>query len=92
MPLEIVWSPLARARLEEIHAYMALDKEKAAELLAMRLMAMVEALREHPYLGRVGAEPGVRELVVGGTPYTILYRVRAQRITICTIWHGAQNR
>ena len=90
MPLEIVWSPLAR--LAEIRAYVALYKEKAAELLATRLVAMVETLGEHPYLGRVGAEPGIRELVVGGTPYTILYRVRARRITICTIWHAAQKR
>ena len=88
----MVWSPLARARLAEIRAYVALDKPKAAELLATRLVGIVEALREHPYLGRPGAEPGMRELVVGGTAYTILYRVRAQRITICSVWHSAQKR
>ena len=29
---------------------------------AFRIVAMVEALRTHPHLGRVGAEPGIREL------------------------------
>jgi toxin ParE1/3/4 len=92
VPLELVWSPLARARLEEIRAYVALDKPQAAETLAIRLVTVVEALRGHPYLGRAGAVPGIRELVIGRTPYIILYRVRGQRITICTIWHAAQNK
>jgi hypothetical protein len=38
------------------------------------------------------AEPGIRELVIGGTPYVILYRVRGQRVIISTIWHGAQRK
>ena len=92
MPVEIVWSPLARARLQEIRAYIALDKPDAAERMAMRIVAVVEALRNHPHLGRVGAKPGVRELVVGGTPYIVLYHFRGRRITITTIWHGAQRR
>jgi toxin ParE1/3/4 len=92
VPVEIVWSALARARLREIRAYVARDKPKAAERLAMRIVAVVEALRNHPYLGRAGAEPGIRELVIGGTPYIVLYRVQSRRVTIDTIWHGAQSR
>ena len=92
MPVEIVWSPLARARLREIHAYVALDNPEAAERLATRLVAMVEALKIHPYLGRAGVEPGIRELVIGGTPYIVLYRVRGKRVMILTIQHGAQRK
>ena len=92
MPIEIVWSALARTRLREIHAYVARDKPEAAERLAMRIVAMVETLRYHPRLGRVGAEPGIRELVIGSTPYIILYRVQGQRVIISTIWHGAQRK
>jgi toxin ParE1/3/4 len=92
VPVEIVWSPLARARLEEIHAYVALDNPAAAERLATRIVAVVEALRHHPHLGRAGAEPGIRELVIGGTPYIVLYRLRGKRVTINTIWHAAQRK
>lgn len=92
MPLEIVWSALARARLREIHAYIALDKTEAADRLATRIIAVVEALRNHPYLGRTGAHAEIRELIIGGTPYSILYRVRGQRIIISTIWHAAQTK
>jgi toxin ParE1/3/4 len=91
VPVEIVWSPLARAHLQEIYAYVALDKPAAAERLATRIVAVVEALRHHPRLGRTGAKLGLRELVIGGTPYTVLYRVRVNRVTINTIWHGAQR-
>jgi len=90
VPVEIVWSPLALARLREIRAYVALDKPDAAERLGTRIVAVVEGLRIHPYLGRVGAEPGIRELVIGGTPYIVVYRVRGKRVAILTIWHGAQ--
>jgi toxin ParE1/3/4 len=92
VPVEIVWSPLARARLQEIHAYVALDNPAAAERLATRIVAVVEALRHHPHLGRAGAEPGIRELVIGGTPYIVLYRLCGKRVTINTIWHAAQRK
>ena len=92
MPVEIVWAPLARARLREIYAYIALDKPGAAERLTTRIVALVDALRHHPRLGRAGAKPGLRELVIGGTPYVVIYQVRGNRITINTIWHGAQRK
>jgi toxin ParE1/3/4 len=76
--VEIVWSPLARKRLPEIRAYVAEDKPDTAARLAMRIVALAEVLKEHPYLGRAGSEPGVRELVVGGTPYLIFYRAPSE--------------
>jgi toxin ParE1/3/4 len=92
VPLEIVWSPLARARLREIHAYIALDNADAADRLATRIVALIETLKSHPYLGRAGSQAGIRELVIGGSPYVILYQVRGKRITISTIWHTAQTK
>lgn len=92
MPVEISWSPLARTRLREIRAYVARDKPEAAERLAIRIVAMVESLKSHPNLGRVGAESGIRELIIGGTSYIVLYRVQGQRVIISTIWHAAQAR
>ncbi len=92
MPLEIVWSPLARARLQEIRVYVAKDKPDAAERLATRIVAVVEALRNHPHLGRAGADPGIRELVIGSTPYIVLYRVQGKRVTISTVWQGSQQK
>jgi len=79
------------ARLQEIRAYIALDKPDSAERLSTRIVTIVEALRTNPHLGRIGSEAGTRELVVGGIPYIILYRVNRQRIAINTIWHSSQD-
>jgi len=87
-----VWSPLARARLREIREYVARDKPEAAERLAVRIVALVEALRTHPHLGRIGAEPATRELVIGSTPYIVMSRVESNTVVISTIWHGAQRK
>jgi toxin ParE1/3/4 len=92
VPVEIAWSPLALARLQEIRAFVALDKPAAAERLAIRIVTLVEALRSSPYLGRAGVEPGIRELVVGGTPYIILYGIRRAKLLILTVTHGAQRK
>ena len=90
--LEIVWSRKALARLVEIRRLVALDKPEAAARLAARIMSVVAALRTHPNLGRAGVKPGTRELVIGGTPYIVIYRSGRKRVTILTVWHGAQKR
>src|SRR5271166_4067279 len=38
--------------------------------------------RNQAFLGQSGPEIGVRELVIGGTPYLVTYRVRGKRIII----------
>jgi toxin ParE1/3/4 len=79
-------------RLREIQAYSAKDKPEAASRLTTRIVAVVEALRNHPHLGRAGTDTGIRELVIGGTPYIVLYRVHRDHVVISTVWHGAQDR
>jgi toxin ParE1/3/4 len=91
-PFEIVWSPLALARLREIRAYIALENPPAAERLATRIITLAEALKLQPYLGHPSNEPNLRELVIGGTPYVIFYRVRRQQILVTTIHQSAQRK
>jgi len=90
--MELVWSPLALQRLRDIRAYIAQDKPDAAERLATRIVALSEALRLHPFLGRKCADAGARELLIGGSPYIVVYRVRGKRIIILTVRHGAQRK
>jgi toxin ParE1/3/4 len=90
--MEIVWSRQARRDLREIQSYVARDKPGAAERLATRIVTLVEALRLQSHLGRPGLTPDTRELIVGGTPYIVVYRVRGQRITVAKVWHGAQQK
>jgi toxin ParE1/3/4 len=91
VPAEIAWSPLAISRLQQIRSYLAEDKPEAAERPAFRMVAIVETLRHHPHLGRAGAESGLRELVIGGTPDIVGYKLHRDRVAITTIWHDAQR-
>lgn len=92
MSLEILWSPLALARLREIRAFIALDNPRAAERITTRLASVVQALADHPHLGRAGSDEGTRELIVGGTPYIIVYQIKGKLIRIRTLWHAAQKK
>ena len=40
---------------------------------------------------RTGRVPLTRELIVGGTPWIIVYRVRADVVEIIRVLHGAQS-
>ena len=42
-------------------------------------------------MGRLGEEPGTRELAIEST-FVVPYRVREEVIEIIRIWHGAQDR
>lgn len=90
--LEVIWSRKALARLNEIRQYVAIDKPEAAARLAARIVSVATVLSSHPNLGRPGAESGTRELVIGGTPYIVIYRRGRKRVTILMVWHGAQKK
>jgi toxin ParE1/3/4 len=40
-------------------------------------------------MGRIGRVPLTRELIVGGTPWIVVYRVRSA-VEIIRVLHGAQ--
>jgi toxin ParE1/3/4 len=56
-----------------------------------RIRAAVDQLAEYPSMGRVGRVPLTRELIIGGTPWIIVYRVRAEMVEIIRVLHGAQS-
>ena len=58
----------------------------------VRIVSAGDALDAFPNRGRQAGTPDIRELVVGGTPYILLYRVDAEAVRILSVWHGAQDR
>jgi len=45
----------------------------------------------NPALGKAGRVAKTRELVVAGTPYIVIYRVKDNRLEILRIFHGARQ-
>ena len=53
--------------------------------LLRRFDAAVRLLETFPEAGRAGRRAGTRELVVGGTPYVLIYEIQQRRISILDI-------
>ena len=89
--MRIEWLPIAEQNRESQLAYIAERNPWAAIDMGDAIEAAVLRLADHPRLGRPGRVPGTRELVVGGTPYVILYRVEESAVVILRLLHGAQR-
>ena len=89
--MTIHWTRPALADLEAIGDFIARDNPVAANRIAVGLVASVDALRDHPNLGRPGRLTGTRELIVAGTPYVVPYRVLGEDLEILAFFHGARR-
>jgi plasmid stabilization system protein ParE len=90
--MKIVWRGRARADLFALVAYIARDKKGAAFEMHDRIGRAVDLLALWPGAGRASRKKNVRELVVGGTPYIVLYRHTKNQVTILRVVHGSQRR
>lgn len=89
--MKLRWTPLATGHLTAAYDYVARDSVNAADAAIDRILSAVEMLERHHQLGRRGRVPGTRELVITGTPFIVAYRVRAERIEILAVLHGARR-
>ena len=81
------WSAQADRDLFDAWLYIATDSFPAAEAVARRIVELAERLMPYPHLGRPGRVEGTRELPVGRTPFTLVYRLHANRISIARVLH-----
>jgi len=89
--LKIFWLEKAAIDLEEAHEYIFYDNPQAAASEINRVLEAVELLSMNPALGKAGRVAKTRELVVAGTPYVVIYRVKSNRLEILHIFHGARQ-
>lgn len=87
----IRWLRTALKNLDDEAVYVAQDGPQAAVALVKRVLNMVDALAEHPAVGRPGRVPGTRELIITGTPYLIPYRVKGKSIEILRVFHAPRR-
>ena len=89
--MTIAWLKTAlRTRFEQLD-YIAADSVRAAIRLDEEIDRQVDLLAEHPLMGREGRVKGTRELVIGRSPFIVVYRIKGKRIEILRILHGAQR-
>lgn len=89
--MKIVWAPRSRAHLEHLYTYIANDNPDAARNIVARIVDAVENLADFPESGRAGRVPHTRELVIPGTPYLVVYRVRNAVLEVIAVLHEARK-
>ena len=73
------------AKAARNHALAQAGSDAAMIHLLRRFDAAVRLLGTFPETGRAGRRAGTRELVVGGTPYVLIYEIQQRRVYILEI-------
>jgi toxin ParE1/3/4 len=89
--MQIRWQEDSLADLAALRAYIEEDNPAAAQKVARRIIAAVFSLPEHPLMGGPGRIHRTRELVIAKTPYTVVYHVTFEWITVLRVFHQARK-
>lgn len=89
--MTVLWTHTALADVQAIREHIAQDRPKAAERVFSRILRTANLLAEFPLIGRSGEQADTRDLVVSGSPYLLVYRVRAGVVEILRVIHGRQD-
>ena len=89
--MKIKWTTGASQNLHQIEEYIAQDNAEAAIDIVLKIIKSVELLVDNPSMGRIGRLFNTRELVIGGTPFIVPYRIKSGQIEILRVLHGAMR-
>lgn len=89
--LPVIWTEPANSQLADVYAYISESRPAAAESQVKLVVRAAKNLGEFPEMGRPGRRSGTRELVVPGTSYIVVYRIRLESVRVLAVMHGAQR-
>lgn len=89
--MRLVLAERALRDLTDAITFVAQDDPVAAERMAARIREAAGLLTQFPNLGQPISDRGQRVFSVAGTPFRLIYRVAADRLTVLRIWHGARG-
>lgn len=87
---QVIWSPRAEKRLDEIGDYIAKDQPTRAADFVERLLGSTRRLKDFPESGAVVPEnKAFRQMVIQG--YRLIYRIRGEIAEVVTIISPGQS-
>ena len=86
-----VWVRAAVRDLARAREYIARFNPDAAREIALRIVDASERIIQFPESVRTGRMKGTRELVVSGTQYLIVYRLKKTAIHFLRVLYGRQE-
>ena len=87
----LVWQKGAISDLDYVFEYVGAENPSAALTLCELIEKRVGQLTDHAFLGRSGRVAGTRELVVVGTPYIVVYRIKTNQVDILAVLHTSKR-
>lgn len=88
--MRLYWTGRAERDADEITDYIAKDNPVAAVEVRDEIERRVDLLPDHPYLGRTGQAKGIRELIIPGLPYIVVYRIWNETIEVLRVLHTSR--
>lgn len=89
--MRIIWTTQALADLYAAYEYIQVENPAAAKSVIERVEKLLESLRLHPEMGRLGRVDKTRELVMPTLPFIIPYRIKGNDIQLLAFIHAARR-
>jgi|RhiMetdeSRZDD1v2_1073273.scaffolds.fasta_scaffold118078_4 toxin ParE1/3/4 len=89
--MKAVWTQSAIRDLSNAKKYIDRDNPLAAREIALKIVDATERIIQFPEVGRTGKVSGTRELIVSGTQYLIVYRMKKNAVHFLRVLHGRQK-
>ena len=89
--MKLQWASPAGRDLVSVHNYVRADNPKAANRILDEIVKSAELLTKQPRLGRIGRLSGTRELVITGTHFILMYRIKEDVVQILAVLHGKRS-
>jgi toxin ParE1/3/4 len=90
--LKVRYTRRAAADLAAVLTYIDERSPQGGAKVKARLKAIIDLLAEHPRIGRLTGQRGIRRVVANPYPYLVFYRATATEIVIYGIRHAARHR
>ena len=90
MSLPIVFRRAARAEFDEAFDWYEDDRPGRGAAFAARVQQVLDQISEQPESHAI-VERDVRRAIVPKCPYSIIYRVEADRVVILAVFHGRRD-
>lgn len=87
--MKIRWTKDALSCLEDIHSYISKDSLRSAKKVIIEIEGTIHQLKKFPELGRIGRVKGTREMIVAGTSYIVIYRIKHNVVELLLILHSS---
>ncbi len=91
---EVFWSRDAEENLKSIYEHIKEDSQKNADRVVAEIIAHSKALNFSPFRYQECAELPTKTKIyrkVTYRPYKIIYRVKANRVEVLSVFHSSQN-